>query len=304
MRRYTVAIAAVALGCLVAEAPITLARLTSSQTSTAAMTTGTIDPPTSLAANVSGTTVTLTWTPTTSTAVTGYDVLRSTTPGSGYSVVSSVTPRSAATTTDAPAAGTSWYVLQSVLQSWRSAASNEVAATVGATSTGFKDCSSNAPDTGGDGNGYETNAGNACAQDGATAVDANSGTSASTSCADAGKDRHRFWGYAFGLPGSVSSVNGITVRLRAAVSNNGGTSAICAQLSWDGGTSWTATRSAPPTNSMTTFALGGAADTWGRSWTAAELGAASFRIRVIDAASQSNKDFSLDSAGVQVDYSP
>jgi hypothetical protein len=79
---------------------------------------------------------------------------------------------------------------------------------------------------------------------------------------------------------------------------------MCVQLSWDGGTSWTATKSVSPTNSMTTFTLGGAADTWGRTWTAAELGAASFRIRVIDAASQSNKDFSLDWAGVQVDYSP
>ena len=304
MRRSVVVIATVALGCVVAGAPVTLARLTSSQASTAAVTTGSIDPPTSIAASVSGTTVTLTWTPTTSTSVTGYDVLRSPTSGSGYSVVASVTPRSAATTAQSPGAGTSYYVLQSVFQSWRSASSNEAVATVGTISTGFKDCASNAPDTGGDGNGYETNAGNACAQDGAVATDSNSGTSASTSCSDAGKDRHRFGGYAFGLPGSVSAVNGITVRLRAAVSNNGGTTAICAQLSWDGGTSWTATKSAAPSNSMTTLTLGGAADTWGHSWTAAELGAASFRIRVIDAASQSNNDFSLDWAGVQVDYSP
>ena len=304
MRGGAVAIAALALACVVAAAPVTLARFTSSQDLAGGFTTGTIDPPTALAASVSGTTVTLTWTPTVSTAATGYDVLRSATSGSGYAVVSTVTPRSAAITTSSPGNGSWFYVLQSIYQSWRSGSSNEAGAVVGAVSTGFKDCASNAADIGGDGNGFESNAGNGCVQDGSLAVDASSGTSGSTSCADAGKDRHRFWGYAFGLPGSVSSVNGITVRLRAALNNNGGTSAMCAQLSWDGGASWTVTKSITPTNTLTTFTLGGPADTWGRSWTSAELGAASFRMRVIDASSMSNKDFSLDWAGVQVDYAP
>ena len=46
-------------------------------------TTGTITAPTSLGAIASGTVVTLTWTPATTTVVTGYDVLRSTTSGTG-----------------------------------------------------------------------------------------------------------------------------------------------------------------------------------------------------------------------------
>jgi hypothetical protein len=304
MRRAAAGLAALLLACLVVAAPVTLARLTSSQDASGAFTTGTIAPPTSLGASLGGTTVTLTWTPTVSTATTGYELLRSPTSGSGFSVVSTVTPRTAATTTNSPGNGTWFYVLASVYQSWRSASSNEAKVTLGSTSTGFKDCASTAADTGGDGDGYESSPANACAQDGAVAVDASSGTSASSSCADAGNDRHRFWGYGFGLPGSVSAVEGITVRLRAGLNNNGGTTAMCAQLSWDGGASWTASRSITPTNTLTTFTLGGAADTWGRSWTSAELSPSNFRLRVIDASSMANKDVSLDWAGVQVDYTP
>ncbi|HEU0244652.1 MAG TPA: hypothetical protein VFQ75_12160 [Candidatus Limnocylindrales bacterium] len=55
---------------------------------------------------------------------------------------------------------------------------------------------------------------------------------------------------------------------------------------------------------MTTYTLGGSTDTWGRTWALSELGTGSFRVRVIDASSMSNKDFSLDWAGVSVDYAP
>lgn len=304
MRRLAVAASALVLGVLVTGAPVSLARFSSSQDSTATVGTGTIAAPTSLSASVATTTVNLGWTPTVSTAATGYDVLRSTTSGSGYAVVSGVTPRTAATTTDSPGTGSFYYVLRSVYQNWHSGNSNEASASLGSTSTGFKNCANNAADTGGDGNGYETNPGNGCAQDGSLAVDASSGTTTSTSCADAGKDRHRFWGYSFGLPGSISAVDGITLQLRAQLNNNTGTTVMCAQLSWDGGTSWTATKSITPTNAMTTFTLGGATDTWGRTWTLSELSTANLRVRVIDVSSQSSKNFSLDWAGVQVDYRP
>jgi hypothetical protein len=307
MRRPAIVFAATLVAVLAVSAPVTLARFRSSDASAGTLRTGSILPPTGVGASVSGTVVTLTWTPTSSTAVTGYDVLRSATSGSGYGVVSSVTPWTATTTTNSPGTGTWYYVLRSSLQSWRSVSSGEASATIGTTpvGTGFKACSTNAADTGGDGNGYETNPGNACAPDGSVATDASSGTTASTSCADAGKDRHRFAGYGFGLPGSVTSINGITVQLRVDLNNNGGTTVMCVQLSWDGGTTWTATKSVSPTNSMTTFTLGGATDTWGHTpWTLAELDATQFRVRVIDASSMSNKTFSLDWLGVQVTYTP
>lgn len=305
MRRLVASAALVALVGAAIVAPVSLARFTASGTSAGSFTTGTILAPTGLGASGSGTTVTLSWTPTTSTAATGYDVLRSTSSGSGYSVVSSVTPRTAASTTNSPGNGTFYYVLQSVYQNWRSANSNEVSIAVGATSTGLKGCANNAADTGGDGDGYQTNAGNGCAVDGSVAVDANSGSNTVLSCADSGKDRHRFWGYAFGLPGSVSAVNGISVQLDAGLNNNGGTSILCAQLSWDGGTTWTATQQVTLSgSSVTTYTLGGAAYTWGRTWTLANLGTAAFRVRIIDVSNQPSKNFRLDGVQVAVNYTP
>jgi hypothetical protein len=176
---------------------------------------------------------------------------------------------------------------------------------IGSTSTGLKGCSSNAADTGGDGNGYETNAGNACAVDGSLATDASSGTSTSTSCTNSGKDRHRFWGYAFGLPGSVTSIDGITVQADAGLNNNGGTSILCLELSSDGGSTWTTPRQFSFTGAaIATYTIGGTTDLWGRSWTAANLATGSFRVRVTDVTSQPNKDFRLDGLQVAVSYTP
>ena len=304
MRRLGGAIGVLALAFLVVATPVTLARFTSGPVTSGSFSTGSIAPPTGLTASIGGTTVTLGWTPSTSTIVSGYDVLRSSTSGSGYSTVASVTPRTASTTTDAPGNGTWFYVLRSTYQSWRSVTSNEASVSLGPTSTGLKGCSSNAPDTGGDGNGYETNAANACADDGSLAVDASTGTSSSTSCGDAGKDRHRFWGYAFGLA-SGATINGITVQADAGLNNNGGTSILCVELSWDGGSTWTAARQATMTGAaLSLYTFGGSGDTWGRSWSAANLASSSFRVRVTDVTSQPNKDFRLDAILVAVTYTP
>jgi len=51
--------------------------------------------------------------------------------------------------------------------------------------------------------------------------------------------------------------------------------------------------------------LGGAADTWGRAWTATNLSNTNFRVRVLDVASGSgatSRDFSLDWVAVRVSY--
>src|SRR4030095_13748045 len=119
-----------------------------------------------------------TWTATNDTYATGYEVYRSTTSGSGYAQVATVTPRTTTSTTNAPgASGTFYYVLRSYFQNWRSVDSNEasVALVVGPPATGFKSCTagSNAADTGGNGNGYESNPNNACADDTAFATDSN-----------------------------------------------------------------------------------------------------------------------------------
>jgi hypothetical protein len=303
MPRLAAIVAALVLVGAIGAAPVTLARFTATRTANASFTVTTLQPPTSLV-GTNGTTAGLAWTASTSAAATGYQVLRSATSGSGYTQVKTVTPVSATSTTDNPANGTWYYVLRTYAGTWTSGNSNEAPVIVGSsTNTGFKGCTSNGADTGGDNNGYESSPGNACTADAAVATDANSGTNGTLSCIDAGKDRHRFWGYAFGLPGTVTVVNGISLQLIASASN-GGTVRACAQLSWDGGTTWTATQQVGLTSTLTTYTLGSASDTWGHTWTAAQLGTSLFRVRVIDVSSNNNRDFRLDYIGAGVTYMP
>ena len=312
-RRFVVVALALALGPVVSAASgtaeLSLARLTDAAAPTLSVTTDTLDPPTALSAT-GGASASLSWTATVDTYATGYDVLRGTASGGPYSVVGSATPRTAISATDTPpASGTYYYVLRSVFQSWTSANSNQasVAVTLPSTSTGFKACTaaSNAADTGGDNNGYESAAGSACAPDGAFASDLNSGTTTSTSCADAGKERHRFWDFGLGLPAAVPAILGIEVQLTAAKGNNGSNALLCAQLSWDGGSTWTATKATPAiTTTSASYTLGAANDLWGRTWTGSELSDASFRVRVIDVTDKASQDLKLDGLAVQVTYTP
>jgi len=293
---------------IVVSAPVTLATFTASKTSTAALTTGSLQPPTAVAGSGGATVATLTWTASTSGAATGYQLLRSATSGSGYTQVKSVTPVSATTTTDTPGSGTWFYVLQTYLSSWTSGNSNEASVVVGATSTGLKDCTQNAPETtgSGDNNGYETNPAFACGKDGQYATDASSGSTGNMSCSSTGQDRHKFWGYSLGLPGTVTSINGISVQLVAGLNAFTGTNNICVQVSWDSGTTWSAYEQVTLTSAaLTTYQLGGPADTWGNAgWTLAQLGASTLRVRITDVSSVGSRAFHLDQVAVAVNYTP
>ena len=308
MRRVVLLALAAVVAVPLAVAPATLARFTATRTSTATFGTASLAAPTALAGS-GGASATLTWTPSASSAATGYNVMRSATSGSGYAQVKTVTPVSAATTTDAPGNGTWYYVLQTYLGTWTSGNSNEASVIVGSsTSTGYKGCVSNAAVTtgSGDNNGYETNPTRACAADGLFAADANTGTGTANVCTGTTKDRHLFYGYAFGLPGTVTSIDGISVRADVGLNNNGGSSTLCAELSWDGGTTWTAIKSVPITVSgITTYNLGAVTDTWGHApWTTTQLNTTNFRVRITDVATTTNKTFQLDFLGVQVTYTP
>ena len=308
MHRF-LALTAVIVATFVAGATAqqTLARLTDQDTSTVSISTDTLAPPTSLAAT-GGLSASLTWIPTVDTYATGYEVWRSTTSGSSYSQIATLTPRTVAAAVDSPGPGIYYYVLRSYFQNWRSVNSNETSATIslGPVSTGLKACGTSAADTGGDGNGYETATANACANDSVMATDANTGTAArSTSCANAANDRHRFRDFSLGLPGTVTAVSGIEVRADAGMNNNGGASNLCVELSWDGGTNWTAAKVVALTVAgETTYTFGGAADTWLHVWTAAQLTNANFRVRITDATNQPNKDYMLDYVAVNVTYVP
>ena len=156
--------------------------------------------------------------------------------------------------------------------------------------TGFLSPGANAAVTSGagDNNGFEASPVNAQADGGGVARDVNSGTNSNTSCTANSKDKHLYRDYTISLPGGVT-VKGIEVRLDALVDAAGANApSMCVALSWDGGTTWTAAKQTSTlTTAEATYVLGSATDTWGRTWTAANLANTSFRVRVTDVASGS-----------------
>jgi hypothetical protein len=281
------------------------ALFTDSQAVLAAYSSDTLNPPTGPGA-AGGTSVTLTWTPTVDAYAAGYLVSRSTASGGPFVQVGTQTPRSATSYVDTPpSAGTYWYVLESYLGNWTSPGTAEVSAAFDPGTTGFLRCNAQAADTGGDGNGYQGTPANACQVDNLVATDTNSGSGTSTLCTAPGKDRHRFSVFGFGVPGTASAINGITVQYRLGIDLVSGTNRVCAQLSWDGGTTWTAAQSRVVTaTALTTYTLGGPTNTWGRTWTAAQFSDANFRLRLINVSNNTARDFRLDGVEVQVTYTP
>ena len=168
--------------------------------------------------------------------------------------------------------------------------------------TGFLNPTSNSADTGGDGNGFESNPTRAYSSNSSYATDSNSGNGNGTNCTGADKDKHRFYNYGISLP-SGTTIDGIEIRLDGRADSTTGSPKFCIQLSWDGGTTWTSAKS---TNNLTTnnatYTLGGSSDNWGRTWTDTELDNTNFRVRVIDIAS-STRTFSLDWVATKVYFS-
>jgi hypothetical protein len=174
------------------------------------------------------------------------------------------------------------------------------------TSTGYLPPSAQAPQTSsaGDNNGYESNPINVFVDDGLVATDLNSGTSNSNNCTQNGKDKHFFYDFNFSIP-SGAVIQGIQVRLDARVDSASGGPTICVQLSWNGGSSWvTAKQTSSLSTTEATYILGGTADTWGRAWSVGEFSNANFRVRVIDVAGNTARDFFLDYLAVNVTYQP
>lgn len=286
--------------------PGTLGLLGDQATPTGVFTTDTLDPPTGLSAT-GGLNAQLNWTITPDTYASGYEVLRSTVSGSGYALLGTATPRTLATYTDTPAPNTYYYVLRSYFTNWTSVLTPEVSAVVGsgAANTGFLACTAQAAEAGGDNNGFQTNPANGCVDDGAFAADVNSGTNVNLVCTNAGKDKHRFTTFGLPLPGTVTSIDGISVRIKAGADTVAATTRICVALSWNNGTTYTATQLVDLTaTGLTTYTLGGPAFLWGRAWTVGNLSNANFRVRLHMVASAGTRDFSLDSVQVQVDYTP
>jgi hypothetical protein len=174
------------------------------------------------------------------------------------------------------------------------------------TSTGYLAPFAQAPVTtgAGDNNGYESSPANAFADGGGGATDLNSGTSKSTSCTDAGKDRHIFYNYNLSIP-STATIQGVQVRLDARADSSSGSPRICVEISTNGGASWTsAKQTATLGKTEAMYTLGSASDLWGATLTGDSFTNANFRVRVTDVSSNANRDFYLDYIAVNVTYQP
>ncbi len=300
------ALLAVLLAVSPGVASFSLAALSDADPTTATFSTDTLAPPTGLSVT-GGATAVLDWTATTDTYASGYDVYRATALAGPYSQVASVTPRTTVTYADSPSAGTWWYTVRAWYQSWESVDAGPVSAVVGLTGTGFRTCAANAVGPGGDGNGYEIAPGNACADGAVVASDMNSGSGTSSTCTAAGKDKHVFSAFSLGVPGAVTSIDGIEVRIdeRIDLLPVGSTNRVCIQLSWNNGATWTAAKLVNLTaTAETTYAFGANNDLWGRAWAAGDFSNASFKVRVSDVSNNNARDFYLDYVAVQVTYTP
>jgi PKD repeat protein len=184
--------------------------------------------------------------------------------------------------------------------------STSIIVTTQSASTGFFSPSANTAQTtqAGDNNGYQTNPANAYADDAAVATDTNSGTNTNTSYANKGKDKHNFTNFNFNIP-PTAAIQGIQVRVDTRADAIGGAPKVYVQFSWNGGATWTAAKATATLGTTeATYYLGGAADTWGRSWSANDFSNANFRLRIIDVASNTSRDFFLDYVAVNVTYQP
>ena len=111
-----------------------------------------------------------------------------------------------------------------------------------------------------------------------------------------------FYNFNVNLPGTAT-VQGIEVRLDGKADSTSGSPKFCVQLSWNGGTTWTAAKStATLSTAELTYMLGSSTDTWGRTWAASDFSNTNLRVRVIEIASSTARDFSLDWVAVRVTY--
>lgn len=162
-----------------------------------------------------------------------------------------------------------------------------------AGNTGWLSPASQAADSGGDGDGFESNATSAFADGGGVASNRNGGG-----------DRHRYYSFGVSIPAGCA-IKGIELRLDWYLDSSFGDNSISAELSWNGGASWTAAKTdVTETTSEHTATLGGASDLWGRSWTASDLSNSNLRVRVTSNSPQPLRDFYLDWVPVRITYGP
>ena len=162
--------------------------------------------------------------------------------------------------------------------------------------TGYLSPTANTPDSGGSGNGFESNPTGAYADGGSSALNTN-GVG----------DTHRYFNYNISVPPGAT-ITGIEVRSDWWMDSTTGTNSLGFELSWDGGATWTnSVSTSGDSTSQQTSVLGGNGDTWGHVWNSAQFNNTNFRVRVTSnctsSGSCSSRDFNLDWLPVKVYYS-
>ena len=116
-------------------------------------------------------------------------------------------------------------------------------------------------------------------------VSSNDNSYASSTATSGSNHTWRDFNFNFTTP--VTSIDGIEIRIRARTPSNVGSGnqtscTLRAELSWNGGTNWTAIKSQVLGTTEVQFTLGAPTDEWGHNWTTSELanGSANFRVRL------------------------
>ena len=109
--------------------------------------------------------------------------------------------------------------------------------------------------------------------------------------------------YSFGLSSGVT-IDGIEVNTEFSTDFASTTATLQISLSWDNGTTYTATKSDTQTGSTNdkNSTLGGSTDTWGRSWTDSEFANGTFLVKVEGKSSAPFNQCRLDFLQIKVYY--
>jgi|GEM_PF-1461995 len=142
------------------------------------------------------------------------------------------------------------------------------------------------------GDGFEISPSNAYVNDGLAAQNIN------------GPGNSHDYYYGLNIPASAT-IKGIEVRLDWYLDSDNGTSSMAVELSWNGGSAWTAAQAdLVESTSEHTATLGTPTDSWGRSWNPDEFSNTNFRVRITCNSDDLERDFYLDWVAVNVHYAP
>lgn len=109
--------------------------------------------------------------------------------------------------------------------------------------------------------------------------------------------------YTFGVP-SGATIDGIEVNSEFSTSSAAQIATLQVSLSWDNGTTYTTAKSDTVTGTTTdkNSTMGGATDTWGRSWTDSEFANGTFLVKVEGKSNAGGTACRLDFLQIKVYY--